>query len=1066
MKRRNLFIRNGCFLLFVMLSLLLPQGLWAQQVQVKGRVTDQATQEGVPGASVLVKGTLNGTITDLDGYYSIDVDANTVLVFSSIGYQDQEVTVSPSSTTINIQMGEDNELLNEVVVVAYGTKSKATITGAMSSINNKELVKSPAASITNALAGAVPGISSVQSSGQPGKDAAQIYVRGAGSLSDAASQPLVLVDGIERDFNQIDPNEIESISVLKDASSTAVFGVRGANGVILVTTRRGSSSQPSINVSTSFALQQPVAMVEQVGSYEYAKFFNMKADMDGSKDKFSPKALEAYRTGSDPIFRPNVNWSDYMFNNLSIQSKNNVNISGGTDKIKYFVSLGYLYQDGILKQFDSMPYNNNYKYNRYNYRANLDINLTETTTMKIGVGGYIGQNKAPNTTHGYTWGDPTWTMVQVWSTPFSGPGLVDGVRTMVPKSSLPSAVEVRDGFGPFYGAGYSTEYNTQLNMDVDITQKLDFITEGLSVSVKGAYDNNFIMKKNRTGGGMEYQIAWHKTFLEKGSAIPETSVGYDNTIVYVPTGSDTPLGYSESYGRDRNWYLEARVNYDRTFNNDHKVGGLLLYNQSRDHYPKNSSGALANYWYMPRGYVGFVGRATYTYKNKYMVDANVGYNGSENFAPGKGRYGLFPSISAGWVISDEEFMQNQRVFDYLKLRASYGVVGSDVGTQTRFMYKPGSWSSGGNYSFGVDNANPLEGYAFGTPGNSDVTWETARKQNYGIDARFFQERLNATVDYFFEHRTGILIAPNSFPSIIATSLPNMNLGIVDNQGYEISLEWKDKIGSDFNYFANGNMSFARNKIIYMDEVKHSYDYQDQTGGSTGRYSGLYKFVRLYQESDFTRDENGNYILKPELPQPYVAVQPGDAMFADLNKDNIIDSNDQGLFGYSNRPEYTFGLNLGFSYKGLSFSMQWTGATHVDKLLQTDYIIPFTNAGGRGLLEHLYEGCWTPENQENAIYPRPAESMESWNFGSGNNPSSTLWLMDSSYLRLKSLNLGYSFTGQPFLKKMGISALTLTFSGYNLLTFSSLKLADPESITSNSGGYPLSKLYSFGLNINF
>lgn len=1055
-----------------LLLLLLPLGLHAQDIEVKGRVIDAALKEGIPGANIMVKGTTTGTITDMDGNYSIVVDKNSTLVFSFIGYVEQTVPVN-GKTLINVTLSDETQALEEVVVIAYGTKSKATITGALSSIDTKELVKSPTASVTNALAGAVPGISAVQNTGQPGKDAAQIFVRGSGSLSDAAGSPLILVDGIERDFSQLDPNEIESISVLKDASSTAVFGVRGANGVVLVTTRRGSSGKPTINVTASLGLQQPATMIEQVGSYEYAKFWNMRADMNGSKDKFSRETIEAFRTGSDPIFRPNINWSDYLFKNVFLQSKNNVNISGGSDNIKYFVSLGYLFQDGILKSFDYLPYDNNYKYNRYNYRANLDINLSKTTVMKIGVGGYIGQTQQPNSTGEYSWGDITWTGIQAWTVPFAGAGIVDGVRTIVPAVGLPGA-ERRDGFSFVYGGGYKQEYDTQLNMDVDITQKLDFITKGLSISVKAAYDNNFILNKKRTGGNVESQTAYHKTLLED-SSIPQTSLAYDKTIVYVPSGSDTPLNYSESYNRDRNWYIEARMNYDRTFNTVHKVGALFLYNQSRDYYPvkTDGSGALADYWYMPRGYVGFVGRATYTYKTKYMFDVNLGYNGSENFAPGKGRYGLFPSVSAGWVLTAEKFMEKQNVFDYLKIRASYGKVGSDVGMQTRFMYKPGAWSAGGSYSFGIDNPNMLQGYQYGTPGNSNVSWETAKKQNYGIDAKFLDSRLSLNFDYFFEHRTGILISPNSVPAIIATSLPNMNLGIVDNQGYEIALGWNDNI-RDFNYYVNANVSFARNKIIFMDEVKKKYDYQNQTGHSTGRNSGLWKFIRLYEESDFIVDESGKKVLNPELPQPdpsMVTVAPGDCMFEDRNKDGIINDDDKGYAGFSKRPEYTFGLNAGFNWKGLSFSMQWTGATNVDKLMQADYVVPFTNAGSRGLLKHLYEGCWTPNDgnaeypvNENPEYPRPTNNA--WNFASGNNPTSTLWLKDASYVRLKSLNLGYTWRDKPMLNKIGLNALTLTFSGYNLLTFSPLDLIDPEGNTTNSGGYPLVKLYSFGLNLNF
>ena len=1027
----------------------------AQNLTVSGVITD-TQNETLIGVTVVVQGnTLTGTVTDIDGNYTLlNVPADANLEVSYVGMKSEVIPVNGRSV-INVVMTDDSEVLDEVVVIGYGTTSKATLTGALSSIDNKELVKSPVASVTNVLAGSVPGVSSVASSGQPGRDAASIYIRGAGSLTDAAARPLVLVDGIERDFTQIDANEIESISVLKDASSTAVFGVRGANGVILVTTRRGSTGKPTINISSSYGLQQPIAMVEQVGSYEYAKFWNLKEDMNNSNDKFTPEQMEAYRTGSDPLLYPNINWSNYMFNDFSHQTKNNINISGGSENVKYFISLGHLYQDGILKGFDIIPYDNNYKYNRYNYRANLDIKLTPTTTMNMGVGGHIGQNQQPNTTHGYTWGDPTWTMVQVWSTPFSGPGAVDGVRTLVSGKGLPS-VELRDGFAPFFGAGYQQQYNTTLNMDVDITQKLDLITEGLSVSFKGAYDNYFTLNKHRSGGSTESQRVYHKTLLENGT-IPPTSVDYDKTIVYVPEGQISSLGYSESYGRDRNWYFEGRVNYDRTFNRDHKVGGLFLYNQSRNYYPTNG------YAYMPRGYIGYVARGTYSYQTKYIMDINMGYNGSENFAPGKGRYGLFPAVSAGWVMTSEDFMEKQNFIEYLKWRVSYGKVGNDVGT--RFMYKPGTWTTGGSYAFGIDNATMQEGYIYGTPGNEGVTWETAEKQNYGFDASFLQSRLSVNFDYFFEHRTGILIVPRSLPSIIATSMPSMNIGIVDNKGYELSVGWNEELNRDFRYFAKANVSFARNKIIYMDEVKHSFDYQDETGGSTGRNSGLYQFERLYQESDFVQGPDGALVLDSSLPQPYITVAPGDAMFKDLNGDKIIDSSDQAISGFSNRPEYTFGLNSGFDYKDFSFSMQWTGATNVDKLLQSDYIVPFTNAGKRGLLKHLYEGSWTPENTD-AIYPRPAKVTETWNFGSGNNPSSTLFLHNSSYIRLKSLNLAYTFREKPFLTSMGLNSLAVTFNGYNLLTFSPMKLTDPEGNTSNSGGYPLVKLYSVGVNLNF
>ena len=1028
----------------------------AQNIEVSGVVTD-TQKEPIPGANVLVKGTTTGTFTDIDGRFSIMTAPDAVLDFSSIGFLDKSVKVGGKSV-LDVILENDTESIEETVVIAYGTANKASITGALSSVKTDELLKSPATSVTNMLAGNIPGVSAVQTSGQPGKDAATIYIRGSGSLNNSLAAPLVLVDGVERDFSQIDPNEIESISVLKDASSTAVFGVRGANGVILVNTRRGTSGKPSISVSTSLGLQQPISLVKQTGSYEYARFWNIKQELDGITDKkqyFSREAVEAYRTGSDPIMYPSVDWQDYIYNDIYLQSNNNINISGGNDKVKYFISVGYLYQNGLLKQFPGQKYDNNYRYDRYNYRANIDARLTPTTTMKLGIGGVVGTTQEPgNVVSGTTQDQNPWVITQVWTVPFAGPGFIDGVRTVIPNKLTPIEGEImRDGMFIFYGYGYSKKYNTTLNIDLDITQKLDFITEGLSFSVKGAYDNVLSLTKKYSGGGVEYQTAYYKSYFDSKGQMDPVSPDYDKTIIYEPTGNDTPLSYSESNGRGQNWYAEARLNYDRSFGY-HKVGALLLYNMSRNYYP-------SAYTYIPRSYMVLVSRATYSYMTKYMVDLNLGYNGSENFAPGKTRFGLFPSVSAGWVISSENFMSRQKVFSYLKLRASWGLVGSDKGVSTRFMYMPAVWTESGSYSFGTDNPDMSSAYAMSRPGNDLVTWETAAKTNVGIDAKFLNNRLSLVADYFYEDRTGILITPQSTPGIIATTSPELNIGEVINQGYEIDLSWNDSPVKDFNYFINANMSFARNKIIYMDEVPKQYSYMNQTGGPTDRQSGMYKYIRLYQYSDFIQDEKGNLTLNPDLPQPYQKVYPGDAMYADLNGDGIVNGDDKCVTGYSSRPEYMFGLNAGLTWKGFSFSMQWTGATHVDKMLDIEYRIPFTNAGKRGLLSYFYEDCWTPENQADAIYPRPAETSESWN-----SENSTLWLMDSSYIRLKNVTVGYTLSNMNWMKKLRIASLGFTFSGYNLLTFSKLKIIDPEGQTTRTGDYPLVRLYNFGLNINF
>ncbi|MBR8723637.1 SusC/RagA family TonB-linked outer membrane protein [Bacteroides pyogenes] len=1057
--RNTLNLRFSFLIAFLLFMPMMIHAFPPEGITIRGRVTDEALKEAVPGANVTVKGTTIGTITGFDGTYSIVVPSKkSVLVFSFMGYVTQEITVG-DKRTIDVSLKEDANVLGEVevVAIAYGNQDKNLLTSAVSSISNKELIKSPVASVTNVLAGAMPGVSSVQTSGQPGKDAAAIYVRGSGSLNDSQSKPLILVDGVEREFSQIDPNEIESISILKDASSTAVFGVRGANGVVLVTTRRGKSGKPQINVSTSLGLQQPISLVEQTGSYEFARFWNIKQQLDGVADKkryFTPEQVEAYRTGSDPIMYPSMDWKKYIFHDVYLQSKNNINISGGSEDVKYFISIGYLYQNGLLKDLPGQKYNNNYRYDRYNYRANIDAKLTKTTTMKLGIGGNLGKTQEPRSVVSDTGQDQNpWVIAQIWSHPFAGPGFIDGVRTLVPKDLVPLGEVLRDGMFVFYGKGYTQNYRTNLNLDLDITQKMDFLTKGLSVSVKGAYDNAFKLFKKRPGGDVESQTVYYKSYFDSNGNMPATDPDYDKSLIYLPSGSDTPLGYAEERGRDQNWYIEGRVNYERAFGN-HKVSGLLLYNQSRDYYPDA-------YTYIPRSYIGFVGRATYSYLSKYLFDVNVGYNGSENFAPGKNRFGIFPAFSAGWVASAEKFMANQHVVDYLKLRLSWGRVGSDKGIDSRFMYMPAVWQQSGGYSFGVNTPENAPAFGITKIGNPHVTWETADKQNYGIDVKFLDNRLSLNFDYFMERRTGILITPESTPAIIATSLPNSNIGKVNNHGYEVALGWNDAIGKDFNYYMNANVSFARNKIIYRDEVPKQFDYMNVTGGSTGRQTNVYKYIRLYQQDDFIKDAEGGLTLKPELPQPYQKVYPGDAMYADLNGDNIVDGKDRCVAGYATRPEYTFGLNMGCNWKGFSFSMQWAGAANVSRMYDIEYRIPFTNAGKRGLLTYFYNDCWTPENQLGAVYPRPAEESESWN-----SEPSTLWLQDASYLRLKSLNVGYTISGNRLLKKVGVKSLGITFSGYNLLTFSPLKYIDPESNPDRLGDYPLIKLYSFGLNLNF
>ena len=1045
-------------------ALCLFLGLWGgiasaqnRGITVKGTVVDG---DGLPviGAGVTLQGTTTGVAADADGNFTLVVPGETaVLEVSALGYVTETVTVG-KQRTFTIVLRDDTQTLDATVVVAYGTQTKATITGALTSIDNKALVKAPVADVTNVLAGQMPGVSTVQFSGQPGDESyAKIYIRGVGSLSESTSTPLILVDGVERPMNTVDPNEIESLSILKDAASTAVFGVRGANGVIIITTKRGDVGKPKITASTITGVQVPMAYITQCDSYDYARYYNVYKQNDGitdAKQFFTREAIEAYRTNSDPLMFPNTHWNELMFRKAFLQTKNNINISGGSDKVRYFVSMGYMYQNGLLKQIPGVTYDNNFAYNRYNYRANLDFKLTETTDMKFNISGVIGDTQEP-----IAGADNIWMRSMLWSHPTASPGIVNGLPvTVVSTKALPDALTKWNGWEYYYWTGYQNKYKTTLGMDMTLTQHLDFITQGLSATLKGSYDTTMSMTKKHSGSGGYHQTIEYASWAND-SGLDLYDPGFDRTIIYVLSGSEPTLSYSESTSDDKSWYLEGSLNYSRKFARKHAVSALVLYNQSRDYYP-------SKYSWLPRGYVGWVGRLTYGYADKYLIDVSAGYNGSENFAPGKTRYGLFPSASLGWVISEEKFMKKASWVDFLKLRASIGKVGSDKGSSARFMYMDGVWTEAGSYYFGTGKSDGMPRYEMGTPGNMGVTWETALKGNIGLDFDLFNYRLHFSGDIFKEHRTGILISPKSLPAVIAFTPANMNLGVVDNQGYEMELGWKDHIGG-FTYDINANVTFARNKIIDMDEVTPEYPYQAETGGPTNRHK-LYQYVRLYQKSDFYIDENGVQRLNPELPQPNTTVYPGDCMYEDLNDDHIIDGNDMMIDGYPDRPEYVFGSNWKFGWKGFNLNLNWVAATHVNREWNMDYRIPFTNSGHRGLLTYFAENCWIPDDndwapgREDGTLPRFTKTNYPWN-----SMDSTLWTVDSSYLRLKSASFGYTFSNNKFFRKLGISSLGLMFTGYNLLTFSKMKLQDPEARSDDSDGqYPLVKTYNIALNISF
>ena len=1037
--------------------LLMSGQAFAQNLRVTGKVVDE-NGEGVIGAGVVLQGTTNGTITDVDGNYELpSVPQGATLEFSCVGYKTMLVQVTGSR--LDVTMAPDSRLIDESVVVAYGQQNKVTITGSVAAVGGEALLKSPVANVANALQGNLPGVSAVQASGMPGADEPVIRIRGVGSLNSA--EPLVLVDGVERPFSQLDPNEIESISVLKDASATAVFGVRGANGVILVTTKRGEVGKASVTASVSAAMQTISQFIDFTDSYTYGQMWNYTAITDaldpsawpgtvnipdytpyeGNGIRFNQEVMEHFRTGDMPTTFPNTDWIDYIMNDQAWQEQANVNVSGGTEKVRYFVSAGFLNQNSLLKTFSSNK-NETFDYQRLNYRANLDINISKYSQLSLTLGGRMQDRNTMGGGEGFLF------RYLQGATPYAGIGIDEQGRHIISDSNIVGPFD-RDALSNYYNLGYENQSTNALNFDIQYKLDMSFLTKGLDFKVKAAYNSEYTAQKYRQNGygtGVHYVA----TIVHGHEALRKENVTW-------------PIPYSEGKWGSRNWYAEASFNYARRFGK-HNVGALLLYNQSKTYYPWDSNDSL--YQSIPKGYVGLVGRVTYDYDTKYLLDFNIGYNGSENFAPGK-RYGTFPSVSLGWIPSQEKWWAPIKpVVSYLKFRASYGLVGNDNTNGARFLYLPGAWSfytgsmtwnpqeRGAN--FGV-NGNWLPAVKELTAGNPNVTWEKATKINVGMDAGFFNDKLHAYVDFFWEDRKDILVSnASTLPAVTSLPANYVNEGRVKNHGFEVTLNWEQKIG-DFRYSISPNFAFARNKVIEMLEVKPMYDYLSRTGHPVGQRFG-YDLFEFYEPGATEERYFAKYGV--EMPDQVNPIKPGDCVYVDLNGDNVIDANDQKPLGYTDNPEITYSVNFNFQWKGLDFTMLWIGADHVSRQLNGYFRDQFGSTNTSALTQYVADNSWTEDNTD-AILPRISFTNRVHN-----NRDSQAWVVNSRYVRLKNVELGYTFTP----KKGGFfNYIRVYASGNNLLTFSDFKGNDPEAPGSGLDygvRYPMTRLFNIGAQFNF
>lgn len=1051
----------------------------------------------LPGVTVLVKGTSLGCSTDINGNFvfkNLTNPAQKTLVFSYLGYDKIEKAIADQSS-LRIVMQESSTGLSEVVVVGYGSQKKESVTAAISTVSAKDLIQAPTANISNSLAGRLSGLITVQNSGKPGADASDLYIRGVGTYSSSVS-PLVMVDGVARDsYNNIDPNEIETISILKDASATAVFGVRGANGVVLITTKRGKAGAPKISLSAQTAMNEFTGLPNFVNSFDYASLQNEKsfetywinhakdadiatwADFVTKRDAnwkkeaahyYSDDDLLKYKNAHtpllangqtnpnyDPYFHPDTDWQSRIFKKQSYQSQVNLNINGGTESMKYFVSLGYLNQNGMFKtDYMAFPDDMAYTNKRYNIRGNFDFDINKDFRVSVDLG---YQHEVQG---GLNLGNEGWMWEKriMWSNPITTPGIVNG-KFVMPYTNTKIGENPLEEIA---GMGYNNTIKSTMTSSLKLKYKLDRILDGLSVNARIAYDSYF---QTRDGGATP--TLWYK--------ITPNSNGDVMDPVFSQMSEEIPPQRWASWyaGKWRKVYGEGSLNYNHSFGK-HDIGALALYNVEKKYDPSLTPD-------LPHAYLGMVGRATYGYDGRYLAEFNMGYNGSENFPKGL-RYGFLPAYSLGWVVSNEAFFPKNDIVTYLKLRGSVGKVGNDNvivnWVSKRYLYLPNTWNYNGGYTFGtLADRNWVGGAEEGTVGNPNVTWETATKSNIGFETKLFNSKLSATFDYFNENRVDILSNKQTIPDIVQATLPPYNLGQVKNWGWELELNWRSNFGK-FDYWIKGNLSHNKNKIVFMDEaIADGLEYQSATGRPINQLlmlkdKGLYtSWADLYQV-----DATGNPILSsPVLAldktgQPYknaagnpvyekdlgyngAVLQPGEIGFEDVNQDGVIDKKDNIRIGKTNIPEFTFGLSFGFGYKGFDFSALLQGVSGVDRYISTR---PFNN------LEAITEVGLTRfttdryANGEDIQFP-----IAAYNSSAAYN---TYFLKDASYVRLKNMEVGYTVKPS-FMKKLGISSTRIYMNGSNLLTFSRNKIwGDPENLGNN--GYPLIRTYNVGLNVNF
>lgn len=1008
--------------LAVSLMILLGVSALAQQAnKISGIIVDV---DGMPmaGAAVSVASKNIGTIADVDGSYVLEgVTKGDVILYDFIGFLPAEF-VFDGVQTHNVVMHYASQSLDDVVVVGYGSQKKVSVTGALSQIKTENLVSKPAQTLSTVLGGTMPGIISRQSTGEPGNDYATIYVRGMATWQDKS--PLILVDGVERDINLINPHEIENFTILKDASATAVYGVRGANGVIIINTKKGTMGKPKVTFRTEHAMLEGLRFPQYINGYEFASLMNeavAHATGGTGTPAWKPEELQKFKDGSDPYNYPNVNWIDEVLKRNAYQTINNLSVNGGNEIIRYYLNVGYTSQSGLFQEDPTYKYTTNSRSDRYNLRSTVDVNLAKNLVMSLSLGAIFQDKTYPGTSSNEIFQ----SMRQ--NSPISMP-----VRNPDGTPGSGASAIVLNPWALTTQSGYAKHFNTTLQGTASLNWDLsDVVTKGLSVGAKFSYDMFYANTNTRY---IAYEM---KRYLGKDEE------GNDKYNQVREQGS---MGYALGNDSNRAYYWDISLNYNRTFAEDHNVVAMLLFNR-RD-YKNLTAGSRINN--LPYRRQGMAGRFTYDYAHRYMVEFNFGYNGSENFAKGK-RYGLFPSVSLGWNLTNEpympDFIRDNMTF---KLRGSYGVVGNDQIGGDRFLYV--STVNYGNGAYFGATQQHLSGIFEGKIG-ADVTWEKAYKTNIGFDMAFLNDALTFQVDWFNEDRKDILLSRGVIPIVTGiTAATYANLGEVNNTGIDAMVEWKKQTTSGFYYSFYGNFTYAHNTIIEDDTPTPKWDYQNTRGTSIGQTLGYVALGLFESEEEIANSPRQTFMTN---------VRPGDIKYKDLNKDGVIDAYDRKYIGYSRTPEIMYGFGVALAYKGWDLSLGFTGAARASMFLTSEDMWPYSLEYPKyNISREYYDNRWI-EGADNSKAKYPAVI-------NGNNTNnyqvSTLYMRDASYIRLKNAEIGYKLPSK-LTDKMGIEGVRIFLNGINLLCFDKLKIVDPEA-DGGTGNYPLQRTVNIGAQINF